>query len=86
MSTHYVSDGFGNVRNFGGQKFEDYTVGNVRASWTSADEQWEVAFFGRNIWDERYKNSIRSNETFCGCNHDSYGKPQWFGGQVRYNF
>lgn len=86
MNMHYVSQHFNNIRNFGAQTFEEYALGNVRASWTSADDHWEVAFFGRNIWDERYKTAGVDLATLCGCNHDSFGKPQWFGGQVRYNF
>ena len=86
MNARYVSSLFMSIRNFDAHVFESRAIGNARVSWASPDEHWELSFFGRNIWNERYKNSGVDLATLCGCKHDSYAKPQWFGGQVRYTF
>jgi iron complex outermembrane receptor protein len=33
---------------------EDFTLFDARASWTSADEAWQVAIWGKNLTDEEY--------------------------------
>ncbi len=38
-------------------KIEDRTITNVNIAYTSADESWTAALYGRNISDERYTNA-----------------------------
>lgn len=38
-------------------KIEDRTITNVNIAYTSADESWSAALYGRNISDERYTNA-----------------------------
>lgn len=38
-------------------KIEDRTITNVNIAYTSADESWTAALYGRNVSDERYTNA-----------------------------
>lgn len=83
---NHQSSFFHNIRNFQSHELPGYTVGNVRASWTSMDNRWEAAIFANNLWDERYRILGFELSGLCGCSEEAYGKPRWVGGSVRYNF
>ena len=86
MNFTYMSDRWGNIRNFDAQNMEEYVVGNARASWMSADQRWTVTFFADNINDARYITSFFDVATFTGSSEASIGKPRWFGGRIRYTW
>jgi iron complex outermembrane receptor protein len=65
---------------------DSYILGNVRLSWTSADERWQTSAFVENVGDERYVNIGFELPTLCGCNEESYGTPRWWGIQARYSW
>lgn len=62
-------------------KVDDYWVVNLRMA--LATEQWEVAVYGANLFDEDYVTYI-NNISFARI--DVYGEPQTFGASVRYRF
>jgi iron complex outermembrane receptor protein len=61
----------------------DYWLWNARVSWTSADDQWEVAAFGRNLGDEEYM-VYAFDLSFFGFNEEMLGTPRSFGVEVTY--
>ena len=83
---NYSDEFYFNIRNFDSQRYDDYIVGNVRASYTSQDEKWSAAAFINNFTDERYGVIGYDLSTLCGCNEDLYGKPRWWGVTLRFNF
>jgi outer membrane receptor protein involved in Fe transport len=64
-------------------KVQDYWIANVRASVTSADNRWELAVYGTNIFDEEYITYINNIAFFA---LEIFGEPRTFGGIVSYNF
>lgn len=82
----YSDEFFYNLRNYDADKFDSYTMTNVRLSWMSEDEQWELALIGRNLSDERAGIQGFDLATLCGCNEVSYRAPRWYGFNVKYAF
>jgi len=62
---------------------DDYWLYNARVSWTSVDEKWEVAAFGRNLGDEEYM-VYAFDLSFFGFNEEMIGSPLSFGFEVTY--
>ena len=62
-------------------KADDYWVANMRVA--LATENWEVAVYGTNLFDEEYISYI-NNISFIKLN--VYGERQTFGASVRYRF
>ncbi len=83
---YYASSNYHNIRNYEAQQMEARRVGNVKATWYSADEKWEVQGFVDNVADEVYKTTGFDLPTLCGCNEEAYGLPRWWGVRVRYNW
>jgi iron complex outermembrane receptor protein len=63
----------------------DYWIYNARVSWTSADDNWEVAAFGRNLGDEEYM-VYAFDLSFFGFNEEMLGTPRAYGFDVTYRF
>lgn len=62
---------------------DDYWLWNARVSWTSADERWEVAAFGRNLGDEEYM-VYAFDLSFFGFNEEMLGTPRSYGLEVTF--
>jgi len=86
LSFTYSSEFYDNIRNFDASELEDYTVGNARANWTSADDQWEVSLAVQNFTDERYYTIGFDLSNATGSNSLVPAKPRWYSASVRYNF
>src|SRR5688572_23787697 len=82
----YTDSFFHNLRNFDSQKYDDYTVGNLRFGYGSGSGNWELAAFVKNVTDERYRTIGFDLATLCGCNEDAYGAPRWAGVSLKINF
>ena len=82
----YSDEFFYNLRNFDADKFDSYTLLNLRWSWLSPDARWEVALVGQNLTDEAAGIQGFDLATLCGCNEVSYQPPRWYGFNVRVNF
>jgi len=64
---------------------EAYWLFNATVSWSSADDSWEVAAFGRNLGDEEYL-VYAFDLSFFGFNEEMLGTPQSYGIDVTYRF
>lgn len=64
---------------------DSYWLWNARAAWTSADEHWEVAAYGRNLGDEEYL-VYAFDLSFFGFNEEMLGTPRTYGLEARYRF
>ena len=64
---------------------DDYWIWNARITWTSADDTWEVAAFGRNLGDEEYM-VYAFDLSFFGFNEEMLGTPRAYGVDVTYRY
>ena len=64
---------------------DDYWMWNARVGWTSADDKWEVAAFGRNLGDEEYM-VYAFDLSFFGFNEEMIGTPQAFGIEATFRY
>ena len=80
----YASESFISLTNFDATKRDPYTLIGARVAWTSADGTWELAAFGRNLTDERYKTVGFEASDFGGWTQIAWGEPRWFGASVSY--
>ncbi len=65
-----------------------YTVGNVSLTYTSENEAWVVSAFVDNVTDEEYlvQTFDLSTAAVFGLTEQYYGRPQWWGVSLKYNF
>jgi len=82
----YTGDRYHNIRNFDGQRMDDFWLFNARLSWISSDQRYVGSFFVNNLADERYVHTGFDLATLCGCAEEAYGKPRWFGASLRVNW
>ena len=64
---------------------DGYTIGNLRLSYASADDRWELAAFVNNVTDEEYLSYTFDFTGPFGFNQQSYGMPRWWGASFQYN-
>ncbi len=64
---------------------DSYWLWNARAAWTSADERWEVAAYGRNLGEEEYM-VYAFDLSFFGFNEEMIGTPRFVGIDATYRF
>lgn len=83
---HYRSKHFHSITKADSVTEDGYHVANARLSWTSADEDWEVAVFVDNLTDEDYIVQSFDLATILGWTEEYYGRPRWVGGSINYNF
>jgi iron complex outermembrane recepter protein len=82
---NYQGETFYDIQNVPVSREDGYTVGNLRASYTSGDERWEIAAFAHNVTDEEYMSySFDFTGTF-GFNQQAFGPPRWIGVTLQYN-
>jgi iron complex outermembrane recepter protein len=82
---NYQGEVFYDIQNVPVSREDGYTVGNLRASYTSDDERWEIAAFAYNVTDEEYMSySFDFTGTF-GFNQQAFGAPRWIGVSLQYN-
>ncbi len=82
----YNSDFYFSVSNFDTTFSDDHTLLGARVSWLSPDEHWELAFYGKNLTDERHKTVGFDTSDFTGWTETGYNTPRWFGGSLSYRF
>jgi iron complex outermembrane recepter protein len=62
-----------------------YSLSNARIAYTTGDGHWEIAAFGKNLFNK----AVLTNVTVSAVNGgtiESYGDPRIYGVQVKYNF
>ncbi len=62
---------------------DGYWLWNARVAWTSSDDQWEVAGWGRNLGNEKYL-SYAFDLSFFGFHEQMLGTPRAFGVELTY--
>ncbi len=82
----YSDEFFYNLRNFDADKFDSYFKANLRVSWLSPDEAWELAGFVNNVTDERIGTLGFDLATLSGSNEVAYQPPRSFGFNAIYRF
>ncbi len=65
-------------------QLEERTLVNAYVTWESAESQFEVSLYGKNLTDEEYRNS--ANPVANLWNFTTYGPPRELGVQVGYTF
>ena len=65
---------------------ESYALSNARLSWTSADEHWEFALWGKNIGDKEYTTYVYDLQSIFGFNQLMRGRPFTYGVDLKYTF
>ena len=85
VAVTYTDSRFHNYRNFDAQNMDSYTLVDTRLSWVSADGRWDIAIFGNNVFDEKYKIGGFDLATLCGCAEEAWGRPAWWGIQARFS-
>jgi len=81
---YYNGDQYLEVTNGGAAKQRAYNVYNVRATWTSQDENWQVTGWVRNVGEEIYKQYALDLGILGGTT--VYAPPRWAGVNVTYNW
>ncbi len=66
-------------------KQEDYWIFNARAAY-SFNDNFEVAVFGKNLFEKEYKVYTFDFSGIFGFNQQFYGPPRWWGVQFRYDY
>jgi iron complex outermembrane receptor protein len=80
----YRSNFFFSLTNFDATRVPGYALLNARIAWTTSDDQWEFAVFGKNLGDERYRTVGFEASDFGGFTQVGYGEPRWLGASIRY--
>jgi iron complex outermembrane receptor protein len=73
----YVDDQFTDPGNLAVDKIDSYSLIGAKAAYTPANEQWELALWGRNLGDEEY-NKV-NNDNFLGTPRTVWGDPRMYG-------
>lgn len=81
---NYADDQYLEVTNGGAAFQESYAVINARATWTSADEHWQVTAWVRNLDDEVYKQYALDLGILGGTVF--YAPPRWTGLNLSYTW
>ncbi len=80
---NWVDDRFLEATNQAFERQESYWVVNMRAAVASQDGKWEVAVWGKNLFDEEYLTYVNNIGFF---KLDIFGQQRTFGANIRYNF
>jgi len=69
-------------------KQDGYTVANVSLSYTTEDRKWMARAFVDNVGDKEYlvQTFDLSSTDVLGMTEQYYGRPQWWGVSLQYNF
>ena len=82
----YNDDQYFDAFNSPALKEGSYMVGNVRASWTSADDSWTTTVFVENVTDEEYRLNAFDLTGLLGMVQEPWSRPRWAGVTVGYRF
>ncbi len=95
---NYNDDQYLDVFNSAGSKEESYFIGNLRLTYITGDDKWELGAFVRNFTDTKhrlYLLDLAAGDLFVppdvpptgdGIIEQVYGPPRWAGGFISYRF
>jgi iron complex outermembrane receptor protein len=82
----YSDTSFTNITNFDSTEMDSWFLGNLRLSYTTADNRWQAEVFVENVGDELIEQLGFDLSTLAGSSLRSYLPPRWYGASVRYNW
>ncbi|MFM7274879.1 MAG: TonB-dependent receptor, partial [Gammaproteobacteria bacterium] len=67
---------------------DGYVVANTSITWSDPEEAWQVSAFVDNVFDEEYlvQTFDLSGPNVFGMTEQYFGRPQWWGISVRYQW
>ena len=95
---NYNDDQYLDVFNSAGSREESYFIGNLRLTYITGDDKWELGAFVRNFTDTKhrlYLLDLAAGDLFVppdvpptgdGIIEQVYGPPRWAGGYISYRF
>jgi len=78
----YVDENFPDARATAQLRQESHSLVNTRVAWTSVDDSWTVAFYGRNVFDEKYVANGFDVSAFVGYFLGIPSEPRELGVQI----
>ena len=82
----YRDDSYLNVQNTEDRKVEGYGLVIASIGFISPNGDWDVTLWGKNLTDEEYLTSRRTDNMGLGLVLDSYGMPRTYGLRAAYHF
>ena len=86
LDGNYKSDHFFDVTNVDVSRQGGYAVSNARVSWTTEDQNLELALWAKNIFEKEYQVYSFDFTGLAGFNQQFFGQPRWIGGSVKYHW
>jgi iron complex outermembrane receptor protein len=80
------SDVYDDIGEQAARKHDDYDVFGARATWISADGDWNIALWGKNLSDEAYTTNVGPAQPNINQLNFAYGAPRTVGASVTYSF
>jgi len=85
VSFDYTDESFSSVSNAPATLLSSYTIVDARLAYAASDDSWELALFGKNIFDEDAQNFAFELASF-GIHIQSWRPPRMLGAEVTFNF
>lgn len=82
----YVDDRALNGIDHPGLIGDSYTLVNARIGYVTADQNWDLSLWVKNLGDEDYISTAFDITTFTGVIIEAPGQPRWMGATVKYSF
>ncbi|MBL4672197.1 MAG: TonB-dependent receptor [Arenicella sp.] len=82
----YKSEHFFDVVNQPVSRQGGYSVWNARVSWTSSDENLELALWAKNVGEKEYLVYTFDFTDLGGYNQQFFGAPRWVGASMKYSW
>ena len=82
----YRDDVYKTVQNTEDRKVDAYGLVTASVTYISADSDWDITLWGKNLADEEYKTSIRTDNLGLGLVLERYGAPRTFGLRAAYHW
>ncbi len=82
----YTDGSYTNITNYDSTWMESYTIGNLRLSYTTADQRWLASVFVKNVADKRAEQLGFDLTSAYGGSLRSYLPPRWYGVSVKYSW
>ncbi len=80
------SDVYDDIGEQAARKHDEYDVIGARATWISADGDWNIALWGKNLSDEAYTVNVGPAQPNINQLNFAYGAPRTVGASVSYSF
>lgn len=86
LDTSYVDDHYFEIFNLDRLQEDGYWVHNARLQFDSADANWSVAVWSKNLADEEYRTSVVDLQATFGFDYSHIGAPRTYGAEFTYRF